>query len=83
MKREMRLGRFEVDEADVRAMEPTVKRVMREVIVISVQHSSICGQMEYMALSDLFRPVALGERAPMYVFTLESGGSVTAVEVVA
>ncbi|MAE21203.1 MAG: hypothetical protein CMK92_02105 [Pseudomonas sp.] len=83
MKRDMRLGRFEVNEHDVREMKPHVKRVMREVIVISVQHSFVCGQMEYLALSDLFRPVAIGEMAPLYQFTVEDDGGVQAKEVAA
>ena len=61
-----RVGEFFISDDFLHESLDAVQKIMGEVVVVSCVHNYGYGRFEYIAFSRHFRPVPLGEVAPLY-----------------
>lgn len=69
-----KVGRFRVHSQLARDFDTTLKRIMSRCIVVRAEQHFASDEIEYVAVSDLFREVKNGEIVPEYVWTCNTDG---------
>lgn len=65
-----RLGRFYVSQRIHEGDYSTMRRLLREIVVLDIRHELAQNRAEIVAMSHHFRPVEEGEIIPFYVATI-------------
>ncbi len=66
-----RVGSFFISDEFLHEHLDIVQKIMGEVVVVSCTHNYGYGRFEYIAFSRCFKPVALGEVAPLYAVIVD------------
>lgn len=76
-----RYGRFTAPAEAAHGFHTSLKRVMGQCIVFRAELQFHNDQIEYLAVSEHFRPIKLGEIIPCYHWILTDDGALWAEEV--
>lgn len=74
--RARRLGRFEIDVRFIDEFNTAVKRIMGKCIIVRAEMRYDTGRVEYVAISDHFDEVELGQTIPSYDWIIHADGDI-------
>lgn len=76
----MKLGKFTINSNVIKENPDLARHILSDMIVVRAEQMFVANEIEYIAISDLFRDVPRYEITPSYKIEVDENAVVRAVE---